>query len=60
MTRLLVVAVVLRVVAVAALFALTNHAQVPFGSFFGDEEYFIKRSIWLRNVALGMPIQGPI
>ena len=55
---LLIGAIVLRVMAVGALFLLTNHAQTPFGSFFGDEEYFIKRSIWLRNVALGIPIHG--
>ena len=36
--------------AVAGLFLSTDHARVPFGSFFGDEEYFIKRSMWLRNV----------
>src|SRR5204862_3565320 len=57
-TVLLVIAIALRVIAVAGLFASTNHARVPFGTFFGDEEYFIKRSIWLRNVALGIPIHG--
>jgi hypothetical protein len=58
LTAILVVAVVMRVLAVAGLFVLTDHARVPFGSFFGDEEYFIKRSIWLRNVALGIPLHG--
>ena len=53
---LLIAAVAARVIAVAVLFAATDHARVPFGSFFGDEEYFIKRSLWLRNVALGIPI----
>ena len=53
---LLVVAIVLRVIAIGGLFALTNHAKVPFASFFGDEEYFIKRSLWLRNLSLGIPI----
>lgn len=53
---LLAVAIVARFVAVAVLFASTDHARVPFGSFFGDEEYFVKRSLWLRNVALGIPI----
>ena len=57
-TRLLVVAVALRVIAVAGLFVLTDHSTVPFGSFFGDEDYFIRRGLWLRNVALGIPIQG--
>jgi hypothetical protein len=55
---LLIGAVVVRVAAVALLFASTNHAQVPFGSFFGDEEYFIKRAIWLRNVGTGLPVHG--
>ena len=55
---LLVAAIVLRLAAIGGLFLLTNHSQMPFGSFFGDEEYFIKRSIWLRNVALGIPVHG--
>jgi hypothetical protein len=57
--RLLIVlalAVVVRVLAVGALFLWTDHFSRPYGSFFGDEEYFIKRSWWLRNVALGIPI----
>ena len=53
---LLAVAIGVRVLAVAALFLTTDHRQVPFGSFFGDEEYFIRRSMWLRNVGLGIPI----
>ena len=57
-TTIVVVGIVTRVAAVAALFLVTNHANVPFGHFFGDEEYFIRRSIWLRNVALGIPIHG--
>ena len=57
-TALLLVAVLARVLAVALLFLLTDHARVPFGSLFGDEEYFIKRSIWLSNVALGVPIHS--
>jgi hypothetical protein len=58
LTVILIAAVVTRVLAVAGLFVLTDHARVPFGSFFGDEEYFIKRSMWLRNVALGIPLHG--
>lgn len=57
-TVLLVVAIGLRVAAIAGLFAVTNHAQVPFGRFFGDEELFIKRSMWVRNIALGVPISA--
>lgn len=55
---LLVAAIVLRAAAIAGLFVLTDHAKTPFGSFFGDEEYFIKRSIWLGNIALGIPVHG--
>jgi hypothetical protein len=58
LTVILVLAIVSRVIAVAGLFVLTDHTRVPFGSFFGDEEYFIKRSMWLRNVALGIPLHG--
>jgi Dolichyl-phosphate-mannose-protein mannosyltransferase len=50
---LVVLAIVLRVAIVLGLFLATNHHQAAFGSFFGDEEYFIKRSLWLRNLALG-------
>jgi hypothetical protein len=57
-TGVVVMAIVTRVAAVAALFLVTNHANLPFGHFFGDEEYFIRRSIWLRNVAIGIPIHG--
>jgi hypothetical protein len=53
---LLLAAIAARVAAIAGLFLATDHARVPFGSFFGDEEYFIKRSLWLRNVALGHAI----
>ena len=55
---LTVLAVVLRVAVVVALFLSTNHSQVPFGTFFGDEDYFIKRSLWLRNVGLGFPVHA--
>lgn len=52
------VAVLLRVAAVAALFLSADHARVPFAALFGDEEYFIKRSLWLRNIALGIPVHA--
>ena len=50
---MLVVAAVLRLAVVAGLFLTTNHFSVPFGSLFGDEEYFKRRSLWLRSMALG-------
>ena len=55
---LLVSAAVLRVIAVAWLFIASGRANVPFATFFGDEEFFIRRSIWLRNLAIGTPIHG--
>jgi 4-amino-4-deoxy-L-arabinose transferase-like glycosyltransferase len=55
---LLIAATVLRVLAVAVLFASANHTKTPFATFFGDEEFFIKRSISLRNLALGLPIHS--
>lgn len=56
LVAMLVVGFALRVAAIGWLFVSTDHASVPFGSFFGDEDYFIKRSIWLRNLALGIPV----
>ena len=53
---LLLAAIALRVAALAALFGSTDHSQVPFGVFFGDEEYYLRRSIWMRNLALGLPL----
>lgn len=56
LTSLLVAAIGLRLLAIAGLFLSTDHQAIPFGTFFGDEDYFIRRSIWLRNLALGIPI----
>jgi len=53
---LMLAAVGARVVVIAALFLSTNHDSTPFGRLFGDEEYFIRRGIWLANFALGVPI----
>jgi len=54
----LVIAIAVRVLTITGLFLATDHAHVPFGSFFGDEEYFLRRSMWLRNVGLGIPIHS--
>lgn len=56
LVTLVTIAVVLRIVAVAVLFLWSDHQSRPFGTFFGDEDYFIKRAIWLRNAAVGIPI----
>lgn len=52
---LLTLGVVLRLAAIGALFVLADPGR-PFGMFFGDEELFKNRTIWLRNVFLGVPI----
>ena len=57
-TALLAVAILVRLAAVAGLFALTDHRAVAFRTFFGDEEFFVRRAIWLRNIALGLPIHS--
>ena len=53
---ILIVAAVMRLAIVGGLFAYTDHATVPFGSLFGDEEYFKRRSLWLRSMALHVDI----
>jgi hypothetical protein len=55
---LLGVSLAVRVAAVVGLFVMTDHARLPFGIFFGDEVYFLTRSLWLRNVGLGISIHG--
>jgi len=55
-TTMIVVAIAARVLVVAMLFLLTNQDQRPFGRFFADEEYYVKRSLWLRNVTLDIPM----
>src|SRR5688572_33267616 len=52
LAALLVTALALRLAAVAILF-LTADSTHPFNSFFGDEELFKSRTVWLRNIGLG-------
>lgn len=54
---LFVAAVLLRLAAVAILF-LTADPSRPFASFFGDEELYKFRSVWVRNVGQGVPISA--
>jgi hypothetical protein len=51
------VAVALRLLAIAGLFVFADPDK-PFATFFGDEELFKSRSIWLRNIGLGVPISS--
>jgi hypothetical protein len=48
-------ALALRLAVVALLFLLADPSR-PFGAFFGDEELFKSRTVWLRNAFLGVPI----
>ncbi len=56
MLAIFVVAVALRLALVAGLFLSIDHSSTPFGSLFGDEEYFKRRSLWLRSMALGVNV----
>ncbi len=51
------VAVALRLVLIAGLFLSADPSR-PFSVFFGDEELFKSRPIWIRNLGLGVPISA--
>ena len=53
----LTLAIAARLLVIAGLFLFADPAR-PFGTFFGDEEIFKSRTIWLRNVGLGVPISS--
>src|SRR5688572_9131403 len=48
-------AMALRLATIAALFLFAD-ASRPYANFFGDEELFKSRTVWLRNIGLGVPI----
>jgi hypothetical protein len=52
---ILSISVVIRLVAIALLFYTADPAR-PFASFFGDEELYKFRTMWLRNIGLGLPM----
>ena len=52
---LFAIAVVLRAAAIGGLF-LTADPAIPYANFFGDEEFFKRKTTWLRNVSMGIPI----
>ena len=54
---LLAGAVAVRLLAIAGLFLFADDAR-PFATFFGDEEMFKFRSIWLRNIGWDVSISG--
>jgi hypothetical protein len=47
------ISIVIRLIAIAALFYTADPAR-PFASFFGDEELYKFRTVWLRNIGQGM------
>lgn len=49
------VAIVARLLMIGGLF-LSSTEQRPFEVFFGDELFFKNRSLWIRNIGLGVPI----
>jgi hypothetical protein len=54
-TGLAALAITIRLVAIAALFLLADPSK-PYANFFGDEELFKSRTLWLRNIGLGVPV----
>ena len=54
-TTVVAIAVSLRLAAIAALFLFADPSR-PYANFFGDEELFKSRTVWLRNIGLGVPV----
>ena len=52
---ILSISVALRLIAIAWLFYTADPAK-PFASFFGDEELYKFRTMWLRNIGAGLPM----
>lgn len=52
---LLAAAVVARLAVIAGLFVFADPAQ-PFATLFGDEQFFKNRTVWMRNIGLGINI----
>lgn len=49
------ISVLIRLIAIALLFYTADPGH-PFASFFGDEELYKFRTVWLRNVGQGIPM----
>ncbi len=52
---LVTLAIALRAVVIAGLFLAADSSR-PFATLFGDELFFKNRTMWMRNVSLGVPI----
>ncbi|MBZ5559458.1 MAG: hypothetical protein LAO77_19475 [Acidobacteriia bacterium] len=46
----------LRLLAIGLLPFLVDPWREPYTSYFGDGVYAIQRSVWIRNIALGIPV----
>jgi hypothetical protein len=55
LTSVVAIAVSIRLAAIAALFLFADPSR-PYANFFGDEELFKSRTVWLRNIGLGIPV----
>lgn len=53
----LCLAVALRLLVIGGLF-LAADAAIPYANFFGDEEFFKRRTTWMLNLGLGLPISA--
>ena len=54
-TAIFCVAVVTRLATIGGLF-LSADSAIPYANFFGDEEFFKRRTTWLLNLGMGTPI----
>jgi hypothetical protein len=52
---LLSIAILIRLLAIAGLFLSADDTR-PFASFFGDEDLYKSRTVWMRNVGQGIPM----
>jgi hypothetical protein len=52
---IMTISIVIRLIAIALLFITADPAH-PFASFFGDEELYKFRTMWLRNIGQGLPM----
>lgn len=52
---LLVIAVALRLCLIAGIVLFADRT-LPYGTLFGDEQLFKSRTLWMRNIGMGLPI----
>jgi len=54
-TAIFCVAIITRLAIIGGLF-LSADTTIPYANFFGDEEFFKRRTTWLLNLGMGTPI----